>query len=243
MKSLSKQLQFGIKTAIPQAAREVVRERHPGGLNKVTEYLIRGKVVGRRFWDSNGALAMEYEVKNRKMHGVFREWHPNGVLSHESHYINGMEHGLARQYDDQARLIGTYRMNQGTGFDRWYQRSERGKIYLSEEREIRDGKWHGFERWWGTRGWVWQEGHFWENRKYGIFREWNHSAKLRKGFPKYYINDQQVSKRLYLRACLTDQSLPRFTKADNRPYREKLNLRSTSAPRSRAKKTPRVEAY
>jgi antitoxin component YwqK of YwqJK toxin-antitoxin module len=215
------QWESGIKTAIPARAKEFVLKRYPGGLHKQTEYVIRGKVIGSRWWYFNGALEVEEQIERGKKHGLYREYHPNGILAHETCYVNGKEHGVSKQYDETGRLIGTYRMNHGTGIDSWYS-SHNGRIHLSEERQTKDGKWHGFERWWWTGRKVWKESHFRENWEHGIFREWNNSGKLLRGFPKYYVNGKQTTKTEYLEASKYETSLPKFVEADNRPYRKPL---------------------
>jgi len=67
---------------------------------------------------------------------------------------------------------------------------------------------------------VHQENHFSQNLQHGIQRRWNFNGKLKRGYPKYWVNDKQVSKRQYLRARATDPTLPPFRKADNLPRRK-----------------------
>ena len=94
-------------------------------------------------------------------------------------------------------------------------------MHLHEVRYIKDGKWHGFE-WWlnEDQATVHQEAHFWENLQHGIRREWNGEGRLRRGFPQYWVNNQRVSKRQYLRAFVKDPNLPAFCEADNLPQRD-----------------------
>jgi hypothetical protein len=49
---------------------------------------------------------------------------------------------------------------------------------------------------------------------------WNEKNKLRRGYPKYWIRDQAVSKRLYLKAAKQDETLPAFREKDNHPRRQ-----------------------
>ncbi|NIT13884.1 MAG: hypothetical protein GTN99_06505, partial [Candidatus Dadabacteria bacterium] len=43
---------------------------------------------------------------------------------------------------------------------------------------------------------------------------------LRRGFPQYYINDEKVNKRSYLKPCEKDPTLPKFKEEDNLPRRK-----------------------
>jgi hypothetical protein len=214
-------VKHNLKPVIPPTAREVVcRRTATNGETEKTEYYVGNRLVGRRFWEPNRKLCMEYGMKDGLMHGIFRDWWPNGALAHQSHYVNGKEHGLSKQYDNQGRLIGTYRMKHGTGADLWYH--AKGK--LAEERYYADGMLNGFERWWWDARRVYQESHYRQNKEHGIFREWNVLGRLRRGYPKYFVSGRQVNKRAYFRACLHDDSLPKFVIAENRPYRKKPKM-------------------
>ena len=65
-----------------------------------------------------------------------------------------------------------------------------------------------------------RESHFAEGLEHGIQRDWDSTGRLRRGFPKYFINGEQVTKRQYLRAAKLDSSLPPFREEDNRPERQ-----------------------
>jgi hypothetical protein len=114
-------------------------------------------------------------------------------------------------------------MKHGTGLDLWHAKDNwgKGRVYLSEARYIKEGKWHGFE-WWldEDQKSVHSEHHFWENLQHGIQREWNNQRRLRRGFPRYWVNNERVTKREYLRACAKDPNLPPFRESDNRPRRK-----------------------
>ncbi len=111
-------------------------------------------------------------------------------------------------------------MKQGTGIDLWWQ-DHSGFAYLSEARYVKDGKWRGFE-WWlnDDRKSVMSESHFWNDRMRGIQRSWNRATGgLRRGYPKYWIHNQRVTKRQYVRACAKDPTLPPFREKDSHPPR------------------------
>jgi hypothetical protein len=123
--------------------------------------------------------------------------------------------------EDGTTLIGTYTMEHGTGIDLWRHGSFESKGYhLSEARYLKDGKWHGFE-WWlnEDQETIHRENHFWEDLQHGIQREWNSTGRLRRGYPRYWVNNQRVSKRQYLRAQAKDRNLPPFREADDLPQR------------------------
>jgi hypothetical protein len=112
-------------------------------------------------------------------------------------------------------------MTHGTGIDLWWAESPDGLIWLSEVRHIKDGKWNGFE-WWLKldQESVWQERHFHNGNLHGIERTWNSSGSLHRGYPRYWLNNQRVTKRQYLRASAKDSDLPPFRQQDSRPQRK-----------------------
>jgi hypothetical protein len=200
---------------IPDHAVEVITERYDSGAKQSATYLIDGQEIGCRLWDESGLPEMEYGLRDGLMHGAFRTWDGDGQLLEEATYIEGKEHGEARQYQDGV-CIGSYAMDHGTGLDLWYN----APGVLAEERAFRDGERHGFERWWtGDNQTVYEESHFSNGIEHGIFRQWNPQQKLRRGYPRYVVMGQRVTKRQYQRACLSDPTLPRFYAADNQPYR------------------------
>ena len=213
------------KLVIPPGSREVIRAKHSaGGAKQRADYYVGKRLVGRREWNSAGTLVMEHGIRNGKTYGLARYWHDNGQLSQEAPYANGKEQGVARQYDDRGKLVGTYRMNHGTGLDLWYCDTAPQRGQLSEERYYKDGMLDGFERWWLDTKRVWEESHFRKNQKHGIFRQWTVSGALRRGYPQYFIADQRVTKRNYQQACRVDPTLPKFVDAENRPDRKPPKL-------------------
>jgi hypothetical protein len=86
------------------------------------------------------------------------------------------------KWSNDGELIGTYRMKNGTGLDLWRVKADwgNGRIYMSEARYVKEGKWHGFE-WWlnDDQKSVNDENHFWENLQHGIERSWNKQNRLR----------------------------------------------------------------
>jgi antitoxin component YwqK of YwqJK toxin-antitoxin module len=209
-------------SSIPTEAEERVTERYDGGVKKKAEYYLNGEEVGRRWFFEAGDLEMEISVRDGRQHGPFRTWYESGQLSSETIYVNGLEHGTARQWAEDGTLIGTYEMDHGTGLDLWWTGlSDEGGWHLSEARYMLAGDRHGFE-WWidADQMSVNREGHFAKGQEHGVQRDWNSAGRLRRGFPKYFVNGGQVTKRQYLRAAHLDSSLPPFRAEDNRPERQ-----------------------
>jgi hypothetical protein len=184
--------------------------------------LLYGKVVGRRVYNEDGRLEYEVPLKDGKTHGIVYAFHGECVRSREP-FRGGLAHGTAKQWAEDGQLIGAYTMKNGTGLDLWRCKTKwgTGRVYLVEARYIKSGMWHGFE-WWldESQKRVDAERHFWEDYLHGIERVWNSKHRLKRGFPRYWIHGNRVTKRQYLRACLKDFTLPPFREKDNRPQRE-----------------------
>jgi antitoxin component YwqK of YwqJK toxin-antitoxin module len=204
-------------TPIPVEAHEVIRQTWDNGTKKLADYFLGGQSVGFRAWNEAGQLVMERGLRDNQSHGLFRTWYNNGQLQEVAWYEHGKEHGTTEQYDETGKLIGTYTMRYGTGIDLWF--AELG--VLAEERYYQDGKYHGYERWWqGDNQTIWQESHFWHGVEHGIFRQWNQAGRLRRGYPRYFVAGERVSKRHYERACRHDSTLPPFRIEENSPARQ-----------------------
>jgi hypothetical protein len=211
------------RSSIPKSARERVLATHLQGPQKYkAEYRVNGKVVGVRQFDRSGQLELERPMRNGLLHGTLYSC-DDGVVTFAEPYRAGLAHGTARQWSNDGELIGTYTMKHGTGLDLWRQKTNwgTGRVFLVEARFIKEGKWHGFE-WWLNEDQksIHDEHHFWANLQHGIQRSWNSKGRLRRGYPRYWVNNEQVTKRKYLRACAKDPSLPPFRKSDNRPNRK-----------------------
>jgi hypothetical protein len=208
------------KSCIPKTARERVVKRFADGSKREAEYRIGRKLVGRRSFFDTGEPESESAFKNGKRHGIeFRWFDPNILISAEP-FVDGLAHGTARQWNFDGKLIGTYRMRRGTGIDLWRQERGDGSIYLAEVLYFYKGAYHGME-WWIDENQltVYIERHWKAGQLHGVWREWNSKGRLRRGFPKYYVADTQVTKRQYLVASKLDLALPPFRLKDNLPAR------------------------
>lgn len=209
-------------------------ERYPGGAKRKAEYRVRGKLVGVRFFEKTGEPSMEWGIRNGKQHGRMYTWWPPGHLLPVETYKNGASHGTALQWDENGRLLGSYTMAKGTGIDLWWQ-DWGEEVFLHEVHYMKDGAPHGWE-WWinDDQRTVWDETHWHEGELHGIQRRWNIQGRLRRGFPKYWLHNKQVTRRIYVKACSNDPALPLFRNADNLParifpaeIRKHLNLRAS----------------
>lgn len=204
-----------LKSDIPARAKEVLVNL------SVREYRLGGKLVGRRIFNSEGTLVIETPMRDGRKHGRELTWDDDGKLELVEPYYDGKIHGTAKQYDRRGRVIGTYKMVHGTGYDVWRNQFPDGPVHVSEIHSNRDGSLHGFV-WWlePDQKSVHDEKHWHKGQLHGIDREWNFAGKLRRGFPKYWVHDQAVTKRQYLAAARKDPTLPSFRLKDNRPRRE-----------------------
>src|SRR6266545_7418760 len=213
------------KSDIPQAATEVeISEYRQEGQHiyfRTTECFVNGRVVGQRAYDSDGTMRMETPLKNGKKHGREYIWYEDGALESIEPYVEGKLHGLAKQYGRKGNPIGTYRFVRGTGYDIWRYEEQDGSIGISEIFSVQDGSLHGYEWWLKTdQHSVWHERHWQQGNVHGIERMWNDKNGLKRGYPKYWIQGQKVSKRIYLKAAKEDKTLPKFQDKDNRPRRK-----------------------
>lgn len=213
------------KSDIPPGVTEVeIKEYSQTGnliYYRVTECILEGRVVGQRAYDSDGNLMIETPIKDGRKHGREYIWNETGALESVEPFVDGMRHGLAKQYGRKGNVIGTYRFVRGTGYDIWRWEREDGSIFISEVFSVRDGSLDGFE-WWLNEDQrsVWHERHWRQGQSHGIERMWNENGRLKKGFPKYWIQGRAVRKRDYLKAAEKDSTLPRFREKENQPQRK-----------------------
>jgi hypothetical protein len=210
---------LAFKSSIPAGARPRIVRRHPSGAKARVDYALAGAIVGFRLFDPDGELIYDCGLREGKAHGTaFRLDQPGKLLS-ATPYKHGLEHGLARQWSsDGQRLIGSYRMRNGTGVDLWWQETftEPRRPYLAEVRFVRAGQLHGFE-WWLNEDQrsVYEERHWRDGKLHGIERVWNRHGRLRRGYPRCFIDGERVTRRMYESAQAKDSSLPELRPADN----------------------------
>lgn len=187
---------------IPRNAVEIRVEGYDG----LAECVVDGRVVGPRVYNEKGRIVRETSLKDGKRHGNEIEWDDDGTLLSVEPYFEGQIHGLAKQYGRGGKVIGTHRFVHGTGYDIWRWEWWEGFAPVSEVHSMRDGVPHGYE-WWldPDQRSLDHERHWCEGEYHGIERIWNHRKKLRRGYPKYWIRGEAVTKRQYLKAVKSDK--------------------------------------
>lgn len=188
------------------------------------QYFVAGQLVGERGYWRDGTLAFERPIRDGKAHGRCYEWARSGALVLLEPYRAGLMHGTARQWAEDGTLLGSYEMRHGTGFDVWRARTEEGRIVVAEIHSMRAGRKHGFTWWLREDARPYHEEHYWDGQRHGIERAWNAQNRLRRGSPKYWVHDEQVSKREYSRARTADSALPPFRAIDQVPRRRRFAL-------------------
>ena len=210
------------RSSIPATARARIVERHSSGAQARVEYVLGKSVVGYRDFDSNGELELDCGLRTGRPHGTTYRLDSPGKLVSATPYRNGLEHGLARQWSEDGLLIGSYRMQNGTGVILWWEETC-GKPrcpYLAEVRFLLKGRLHGYE-WWLNEDQVsvHKERYWSKGELHGIGREWNDKGVMRSSFPRFHVRGNRVTRQVYERARATDASLPAFRPTDDRPER------------------------
>ncbi len=175
------------------------------------EYILDGELVGYRQFDHDGRLIIETPMKNLRKHGTEYTWYwynPD-QLSLSEPYENGRVHGTAKQWAIDGTLMGTYTMDHGTGFDIWRNQDEEGKVVIAEIHSLLNGKLHGFQ-WWlnPDQKTVLGERHWNNGYLHGIERHWLESGRMAENYPKFYIDDREVPKNIYIQEQRRDGALP-----------------------------------
>lgn len=182
------------------------------------EHVVRG-VVRLRVWPADTEhpeIAIAYDASGH-MHGPEREWFPDGRLKYDARWIHGVQHGLQRQWDAHGRLVVRERFVRGTGLDAY---CGHGRV-ITETREMKQGRRHGWERWWTDARHVHAEGHFHEGLEHGVFREWR---RAKRPMRRYFVRGVEVERAAYLRAVRSDPTLPPLVPGDDDPRRQRPKL-------------------
>src|SRR5690242_8735464 len=219
-----------IRRSIPLSAKERTirpfRQTRNGSGGAIwfrdVECRVKGRLVGTRHYDEFDRLIIERPMWRGKKHGIELTWDEQGHLEFAEPFVDGIPHGTARQYQ-AGRLIGTYTLRHGTGFDIWRTLAARGALYVSEVWSMRNGRLHGVEWQCNHDGrTVWREAHWRNGQLHGVEREWNEHGRLSRGFPRYWIEGNRISKRKYLTASRDDLTLPQILSSEHKPRRAVL---------------------
>lgn len=138
---------------------------------------------------------------------------PDGRVSWRVPWVRGQMHGVAMQFDERGRVLMRSRFVRGCGVDVF---TNDGRV--TEFHEVVNSVPHGVTRW-GNPLTPWSEEHYLDGKRAGVFREWR-GSKLTRGFPKYFVDDVQVSREEYRRLRRKRPELPPDRRAEDSPTRE-----------------------
>jgi hypothetical protein len=155
------------------------------------------QILSERWFDRNGVA-----------NGPEIERHDNGRVSWQVTWVRGQMHGVARQFDDTARCLVRTRFVRGAGLDIWGSRNELGEI-----RELVDSVPHGVERW-GHPRLPHEENYFVRGRREGVSRRWT-GDRLENGYPKFFVDDEEVSAAEYARAARLRPELHKYRREED----------------------------
>jgi hypothetical protein len=152
----------------------------------------------------NGQLREEVPLRKGRRHGIVRNWHKNGVLASEEPYRAGLLHGVCRQWNETGKLLGKYKMVNGTGIQRaWH---DNGQLQL-EVSTVR-GEFCGRNRIWLRDGTLISE--------------------------RFHLRGRVVSPEKYREAAARDRTLPKFRgkpatlRADNASTQRRIHRVATT---------------
>jgi antitoxin component YwqK of YwqJK toxin-antitoxin module len=207
--------------------------RQMGTITKKRDYFVDDALVGERLFYQDGRVADEKIYRDGKLHGIWRQYWPSGKLFSERPYRDGQMDGTFRFWNERGTVVRESVMKNGTGLLREYPNPPLG----SSDAEINyvDGMKHGLKTLWGKfkgcegygysvsgykndklDGWEHTRdedgtligyGYANQDRLHGVQREFERDGTPRSGFPKYYINGEEVSEAQFMETAKTDKVL------------------------------------
>ena len=207
------------RSSIPIKAIEAVEDHFENGDKKSAYFILDGEKAGFRQWSDSGELEFEFAMKHGVKHGREYCFSQNGHPYEVTPYRNGRIHGTGTQWSHEGKVVIQYKLINGIGLDLWCGNENHT---LTEERYCpRDDEVGYLRNWNDDEKTIWQEYYFFNGKGYhGIWREWNGAGRMRRGFPHYYVNNERVTKRLYLQASKTDRTLPPYEPKEDQPQRK-----------------------
>jgi antitoxin component YwqK of YwqJK toxin-antitoxin module len=235
-------------------------------------YLVGDQIVAERFFYENGKLAEEKLYGNyleHKLHGIWRQYHLNGKLAAERPYRDGVMDGTFRFFDEDGELVGESVIKMETGVLREF-RNE-GLAVSDKETPFVSGKKHGTATHWARfAGWEEkgvQTSHYakdklegwcvlrdedgiilsWcffrDGKLHGVVRDYDRNGQALDGYPKYYINGNEVNefecrdtaqKDKLLKEIL-DHQPPKYAKVPEAPSKVAAKEKAAEKARSATK--------
>lgn len=199
-----------VPARVPPTARFIEQGRN--AICYWGEFAFRG-MTAQVCWSCNGDILSElYFDCNGLKHGIEVSRYAGGAIEWQQRWRHGEMHGFALQYDDAGGVLFRSRFIRGAGLDIWVQNG-----FVVETREMRDSLLHGFERW-GHPLLPYEERHYLLGKQAGVARRWL-GTRLEEGFPKYFVDDREVSARQYQRAQKVNGALPPVRSRDDQRER------------------------
>lgn len=191
----------------PRGATAVGRPGSPGTVEA------NGAKVALATWDEQGRLLWTVPLdRDGKRHGVEREIE-EGRTVWLVPWDHGTQHGLAQHLATDGALLATSVFVRGKGVDVYCEADGS----LSEYREIENDVRHGIERW-GDPTCPYIEEHLHRGRDHGIRRRW-HEGRLEAGYPRYFVDGEEVPRERYVQAALDRPELPPDLRHEDEPAR------------------------
>lgn len=160
-------------------------------------------------WSLDGTVLSECPFdRNGLRHGLELSRHGNGLVEWQVRWVHGFMHGSANQFDEKGHVLCRSPFRHGSGIDVWVQSNE-----VVEFRELIENKRQGVERW-GHPMLPYEEAYYHRGQKVGIHRRWN-ATVLEEGYPKFFVDDAEVSKETYRHVRAKRMELPAYRIAED----------------------------
>ena len=121
------------------------------------------------WYQGSPSRLQEYkEYEDGKQVGEWLLFHPNGIAKRKGTYVYGFPHGEFMQWSEEGELLGTYRMEYGSGtVKEWY---ENGTVSFAQYWMDGKPKYDLAHIWYNEDGTfqkvriMWRDGTYWETR-------------------------------------------------------------------------------
>jgi antitoxin component YwqK of YwqJK toxin-antitoxin module len=225
---------------LAQTQEKPVAFRPIGERNKKSVYLRGQETVGERVFYKNGQVAEERLFKDGRLNDTTRLFYESGRLFAEQPYEDGKLNGAVRYYKENGELLGESKFDHGTGV--LHQFPLASLLLAEAEIPYKNGVRNGTMREWGRfnggkgigcdvssysngemDGWaitfdedgtVLRSAYFRKDRTHGAIREYDSKGKMKKGFPSFRIDGNQVAETVYREAAKTDEILAKSLASD-----------------------------